>query len=490
MDSSSVRWFVSQLEHILGDLVEPIKQICDRWDMPPIDAGKARAFAEAMGDLRKQCDQLIEAFYHQHAKTRSKWYGDTNSQAYRFLGPPLMPDQIEQSSPYASHQIYANLRKLRSMLAYHETAHEALARKGSNSQPHFDTVVACGIAIGLGLADVVGTSWIPGVDIITDSAGVVDITASTGTGVAEATTMTAIETTGVEATDLAATAAPEVIPEVAPEALPEVAPEAPPEVPPPDMPPIPITTILTGGAIITALVLGIKFLVSELDKGKGNIPTPQPLPDPYPIDQRTKTKEKERDCKKVEAEGDAFYGPGLVQEYKTVHPNTWCFILGEIEDMDELTARGFGGIYTLESYLRQGNGSNFARGAFFELQWLHDHLDSVQSIEPNDPSGNQGVDAIDTAGNYIDFKSVDSSNMSSLTDDWKRQILNDLEKYSGQIPPHKLRIIFDGSKLRTGQLPPSVLTMFQEIEAEAPPNQKNSVEFIIWTPEKQMTAAS
>ncbi|WP_069803053.1 hypothetical protein [Thermogemmatispora onikobensis] len=187
--------------------------------------------------------------------------------------------------------------------------------------------------------------------------------------------------------------------------------------------------------------------------------TPNVLVDPFPIDPTVKKRDKDHCEVGTFERASALYGEGFAEDVREHHPVYWCYILMELLDIDEETLRRFGGLTELEANLRLGESSARFKGAFFELQWVHDHLSLIASLEPVAPDGDLGPDAIDIYGDIIDLKSYDSKNIRSNIEDLEKQIERFIRYYVNRV----IYLIFDANKLCSGKLPNSIVNFFVKI---------------------------
>lgn len=200
---------------------------------------------------------------------------------------------------------------------------------------------------------------------------------------------------------------------------------------------------------------------------------PWPIPIPIPEDKGTRTRTRDQQCggPKDQTRWALALGteaPSLELSLIAKHPTYHCFIMNELADIVLGNPAASGNISTLEAYLMlkgEPGGVDHAKypaylfmGAFFQMQWIHDHLSRVKAVEPiwndsDNPTGSpadgvnyghgyQGADAelTEPVGHetIVEFKSVEDIR----TADMKAQMEKDQRMYPGR-PIH---FVFDENK--------------------------------------------
>lgn len=282
-------------------------------------------------------------------------------------------------------------------------------------------------------------------------------------------------------------------------------------------PDIPIETILAAILIILAIIWLVAQLVDAINNAvtthtaeqsttttQQPTPTPKPTPTPtpssgtntgvqldpmpIPLDPNAPPRTKDEQCKVSDwASFVALFGAAYVKRIQTEHPKYGCFILKELRDIQTEKPGLIGGLPFIEANLllagadsgaqatdangNTGESNNF-RGSFFQLQWVHDHLNSVQDVELVGNDGVQGPDAELNDGTFVEFKDWSYSTLSSGKQDLIDQVNHDRAAFPPP-PPHVIHFVFNAT-LCGGRLPKNIVTW---LNSQAP-----SVTYELWTP--------
>lgn len=216
------------------------------------------------------------------------------------------------------------------------------------------------------------------------------------------------------------------------------------------------------------------------DPNKSNDPGTQPDPMPIPLDPKVQKRTDEEKCDvKDWASFTVMFGAGYVDRVKAEHPKYACFILKELRDIQTSRPGMMGGMYVVESDMLYGGAdsgttgeSSLFRGGFFQLQWVHDHLNSVKDTELVGNDGLQGPDAELYNGTFVEFKNWNYSTLQKNVGDLNKQLTHDRDAFPP--PPERVVHFVFNATLCGGKLPPNVVKW---LNSQAP-----SVTYELWTP--------
>jgi hypothetical protein len=224
---------------------------------------------------------------------------------------------------------------------------------------------------------------------------------------------------------------------------------------------LPSVVLLVAGTVIEVSPQVRKDIQEALDRALNRQPEddpqnkpapggstdPGPWVDPFPTPRDTGTKQKQPCSKedfvtfavKLTPTGSPEYGAQYVSAVIKAHGEAEaCFILRELTEIYADPALALGndaGLIAVQNYLLQGQNSSWFIGAFFEMQWLHDHMAVVSAIEPTRPDGLQGPDAMGLSQwgpAVIDFKSYANTTFTSSWPKLLKQAQDSQRDYPGQ----------------------------------------------------------
>lgn len=160
----------SHLRGFVQNSLHTLRWVYEIWRLPPVNAVPVKYHAEVLRDLYRQFDPLMMEFNENLARLHQTWSGP---QAEAYLGPTPTAFQIEHDmeppNTSASMQLWANMSQMLAGLDYNAAAHHQSGVYLDNMNTlHGQLDWNFKLALA-DMATMVGTAFIPGVDLVTDT---------------------------------------------------------------------------------------------------------------------------------------------------------------------------------------------------------------------------------------------------------------------------------------------------------------------------------